>query len=144
MQPAEIFWRMLQYNEFDMSEMSLSNYCNPGEPGRGRPMWRSRPFPSRVFRHGLFLHQTPPRESTSRPNLAGKIGGVPEIQPDGLGLYARHPAARIRRASEPDPLGCRAAPIVSSTRCRPTSVSPQAPPGTELGDLLETAASSTS
>jgi len=26
MQPAEIFWRMLQYNEFDMSEMSLSNY----------------------------------------------------------------------------------------------------------------------
>jgi methyl-accepting chemotaxis protein len=26
MQPAEIFWRMLQYKEFDISEMSMSNY----------------------------------------------------------------------------------------------------------------------
>src|SRR4051812_45467491 len=26
LQPAEIFWRMLQYKEFDASEMSLSNY----------------------------------------------------------------------------------------------------------------------
>src|SRR5262245_44537463 len=26
LQPAEIFWRMLQYREFDASEMSLSNY----------------------------------------------------------------------------------------------------------------------
>ena len=26
MQPAEIFWRQLQYQEFDASEMSLSNY----------------------------------------------------------------------------------------------------------------------
>jgi 4,5-dihydroxyphthalate decarboxylase len=26
LQPAEIFWRILQYKEFDASEMSLSNY----------------------------------------------------------------------------------------------------------------------
>jgi len=28
LQPAEIFWRMLQYREFDASEMSLSNYTS--------------------------------------------------------------------------------------------------------------------
>ena len=26
LQPAEIFWRQLQYREFDVSEMSMSNY----------------------------------------------------------------------------------------------------------------------
>ena len=28
MQPAEIFWRQLQFQEFDASEMSLSNYTS--------------------------------------------------------------------------------------------------------------------
>ena len=40
MQPAEIFWRQLQYQEFDASEMSLSNYTtlvNAGSSRRGRP-----------------------------------------------------------------------------------------------------------
>jgi len=35
LQPAEIFWRMLQYREFDASEMSLSNYTtlvSQGDP----------------------------------------------------------------------------------------------------------------
>ena len=27
-QPAELFWRMLQYQEFDISEMSMSNYIS--------------------------------------------------------------------------------------------------------------------
>jgi 4,5-dihydroxyphthalate decarboxylase len=27
LQPAEIFWRMLQFNEFHISEMSLANYA---------------------------------------------------------------------------------------------------------------------
>ncbi len=30
MQPAEIFWRQLQFQEFDASEMSLSNYNHAG------------------------------------------------------------------------------------------------------------------
>ena len=28
LQPAEIFWRMLQYRDFDVAEMSLSNYTS--------------------------------------------------------------------------------------------------------------------
>ena len=33
-QPAEIFWRMLQYQEFDISEMSMSNYISLVGAGR--------------------------------------------------------------------------------------------------------------
>ena len=54
LQPAEIFWRQLQYNEFDVCEMSLSNYtmlaARPDPPYIAIPV-----FPSRVFRHGYFF-----------------------------------------------------------------------------------------
>src|SRR5258705_271009 len=50
LQPAEIFWRMLQYKEFDVSEMSLSNYTSLVSDGN--PPFIGIPvFPSRVFRH---------------------------------------------------------------------------------------------
>src|SRR4051812_42342403 len=57
MQPAEIFWRMLQYNEFDMSEMSLSNYAILVSRGDA-PYVAIPAFPSRVFRHGYFFINT--------------------------------------------------------------------------------------
>src|SRR5262249_34602851 len=50
MQPAEIFWRMLQYNEFDISEMSLANYSMLVAKGNA-PFLAIPAFPSRVFRH---------------------------------------------------------------------------------------------
>ena len=48
LQPAEIFWRMLQYKEFDASEMSLSNYTTLVGSGLA-PFVAIPVFPSRVF-----------------------------------------------------------------------------------------------
>ena len=57
MQPAEIFWRQLQYQEFDASEMSLSNYTSL--VSTGKPPFIAIPvYPSRVFRHGYFFINT--------------------------------------------------------------------------------------
>jgi len=64
LQPAEIFWRMLQYKEFDISEMSLSNYTSLVSGGNS-PFIAIPVFPSRVFRHGYFFI-TPQRESRDR------------------------------------------------------------------------------
>jgi len=33
-QPPDIFWRMLQFNEFEISEMSLSNYATLVSTGK--------------------------------------------------------------------------------------------------------------
>ena len=76
LQPAEIFWRQLQYGEFDVCEMSLSNYTmlasKPEQPFIAIPV-----FPSRVFRHGYFFINTD--KGIEKPeDLAGKRGGVPE------------------------------------------------------------------
>jgi 4,5-dihydroxyphthalate decarboxylase len=49
MQPAEIFWRMLQYREFDASEMSLSNYTTLVSGGNA-PFIAIPVFPSRTPR----------------------------------------------------------------------------------------------
>src|ERR1041385_6196834 len=57
LQPAEIFWRMLQYKEFDASEMSLSNYTTTIGAGNS-PFIAIPVFPSRVFRHGYFFVNT--------------------------------------------------------------------------------------
>src|SRR5438045_6002476 len=75
-QPAEIFWRMLQYQEFDVSELSLSNYTSLVDKGDS-PFIALPVFPSRVFRHGyIFINNG--RGIRSAADLAGKRGGVPE------------------------------------------------------------------
>src|SRR5436305_10839214 len=75
-QPAEIFWRMLQYQEFDVSELSLSNYTTLVDRGDA-PFIAIPVFPSRVFRHGYIFINT---DSGIREpkDLIGKRGGVPE------------------------------------------------------------------
>jgi 4,5-dihydroxyphthalate decarboxylase len=76
MQPAEIFWRQLQHQEFDASEMSLSNYITLVSRGNA-PFVAIPAFPSRVFRHGYFFVNT--EKGIERPSdLVGKRGGVPE------------------------------------------------------------------
>ena len=56
LQPAEIFWRMLQFKEFDASEMSLSNYTTLVSGGDA-PFVAIPVFPSRGVPPRLLLHQ---------------------------------------------------------------------------------------
>jgi len=65
LQPAEIFWRMLQYREFDVSEMSLSNYTTLVSGGNS-PFIAIPVFPSRVFRHGYFFINPKRRDHETR------------------------------------------------------------------------------
>jgi 4,5-dihydroxyphthalate decarboxylase len=133
MQPAEIFWRMLQFQEFDASEMSLSNYTSTGSTG---PPFVAIPvFPSRVFRHGYFFINTT-KGIEKGADLKGKRGGVPEYSMTAA-VYMRglmqhefgvKPSDVEWVQGRTDRLGRALPPDVRLT---------QAPPGTELGDLLE-------
>jgi 4,5-dihydroxyphthalate decarboxylase len=133
-QPAEIFWRMLQYQEFDVSEMSLSNYTSLVDRGDA-PFIAIPVFPSRVFRHGyIFVNAN--KGIKTAADLIGKRGGVPEytmtaavyirglleheygVKPSQV-EWVQGRAERIQRTLPPD---------VKVT---------QGTPGEDLGDLLE-------
>ena len=76
LQSEEIFWRMLNHREFDVSEMSLSNYVTM--MSRGECPFVALPvFPSRFFRHScIFIHAG---SGIQRPeDLRGKKIGAPE------------------------------------------------------------------
>jgi 4,5-dihydroxyphthalate decarboxylase len=134
LQPAEIFWRMLQFKEFDASEMSLSNYTTL--VSEGNPPFVAVPaFPSRVFRHGYFFINTS-KGITSGADLKGKRGGVPEYSMTAA-VYMRglmqhefgvKPSDVEWVQGRADRLGRKLPSDVRLT---------QAPAGTELGDLLE-------
>lgn len=74
----DIFWRMMRYQEYDASEMSLASYSIARE--RGEPDFVAIPvFPSRHFRLSCFYV----REGSSLRSLeelSGKRVGVPEYQ----------------------------------------------------------------
>lgn len=74
--PAEIFWRMHRFEEFDISEMSLGSYCVG--LARGDRRFVALPvFPSRVFRHGsLWVREDSPIRDPR--DLLGCRVGVPE------------------------------------------------------------------
>jgi 4,5-dihydroxyphthalate decarboxylase len=74
-QPPDIFWRMLQFNEFEISEMSLSNYATLVSTGKA-------PFvASRHFRRGSSAtatsSSTPKRGSRRRPTSRASAGASP-------------------------------------------------------------------
>src|SRR5919109_4461935 len=134
LQPAEIFWRMLQYQEFDVAEMSLSNYTSLVSQGDA-PLLAIPVFPSRVFRHGYFFINT--ERGIEHPrHLAGKRGGVPEYSMTAAvymrGLlqheYGVQPKDLSWVQGRADRLGRKLPPEIRLT---------QAPAGAELGDLLE-------
>ena len=134
LQPAEIFWRMLQFKEFDVAEMSLSNYTMTVASGDS-PFIAIPVFPSRVFRHGYFFINT--TKGIDKPqDLAGKRGGVPEYSMTAAvymrGLleheYGVKPSQIDWLQGRADRLQHKAPPGVRIA---------QAPAGVELGDLLE-------
>jgi 4,5-dihydroxyphthalate decarboxylase len=78
LRPGETFWRMLNHEEFDVSEMSLSSYTILRSEGDTRfiaiPV-----FPSRVFRHSaVYLRADSKIEKPQ--DLKGKRIGVADYQ----------------------------------------------------------------
>ena len=134
LQPGEIFWRMLQYKEFDASEMSMSNYISL--IGKGDQSFVGIPaFVSRLFRHGFIFINT--NKGIHKPrDLVGKRGGVPE--------YSQTAAVHIRGMLEHD-YGVKPTDIewVMGRPDRLVQKLPadlrlsHAPAGVELGDMLE-------
>ncbi|MGH8913399.1 MAG: hypothetical protein ACRDZM_02670 [Acidimicrobiia bacterium] len=75
--PAETFWRMLRFSDFDVSEMSISSYLIAKE--RGADLIAIPAFPSRRFMHiELMCHVDAGIEGPE--DLAGKRVGVGEYQ----------------------------------------------------------------
>jgi 4,5-dihydroxyphthalate decarboxylase len=73
----ETFFRMLRYQDFDVSEMSLSSYCRSkflSDPFIAIPI-----FPSRVFRHS-FVFVNEQSGIKEAKDLIGKRVGCPEYQ----------------------------------------------------------------
>lgn len=133
-QPAEIFWRMLRYQEFDVSELSLSNYTSLVDAG-DCPFIAIPVFPSKVFRHGFIFINT--EKGIEKPeDLTGKRAGVPEYTMTAA-VYARGMLEHEYgvKPSEVEWLQSRAPRI---DRPLPADVKlTQAPPDTDLGDMLE-------
>jgi hypothetical protein len=116
-QPADIFWRMLQFKEFEISEMSLSNYASLVSTGEA-PFVAIPVFPSRVFRHGYFFINTD-KGIKVPDDLKGKRGGVPEYTMTAAVYMAC--CSTNTGSSRPTSSGCRAAPTGSAATCRRTS-----------------------
>ena len=76
--PEEMFLRAFGREEFDVSELSMSNYLSVRS--RGECPYLALPvFPSRKFRHsGIYVRTD--RGITGPADMAGKIVGVPEFQ----------------------------------------------------------------
>ncbi len=134
LQPAEIFWRMLQFAEFDASEMSLSNYTTL--LSEGNPPFIAVPaFPSRVFRHGYFFINTA-KGIASGADLKGKRGGVPEYSMTAA-VYMRG-LMQHEFGVKPSEVEWVQGRVDRLGRKLPADIRlTQAPAGAELGDLLE-------
>lgn len=134
MQPAEIFWRMLQYREFQACEMSLSNtttMMSLKEP----PFVAIPVYPSRVFRHGYFFINTE-KGIRSPADLKGKRGGVPEYSMTAA-VYMRG-LLQHEYGVKPSDVEWVQGRTDRLNRKLPADIRlTQAPAGEELGDMLE-------
>ena len=76
MSVEEIFWRMMKYEEFDVSELSMGAFFTAAARGR-RPFIAIPVFPSRTFRHRCIFVNTSAGVRAVE-DLRGKRMGVPE------------------------------------------------------------------
>lgn len=75
--PSETFWRMLKFEVFDISEMSMSTFLISKSQGR---RWKAIPvFPYRSFFHTAIFVRTASKFN-SPEDLKGKKFGLPEYQ----------------------------------------------------------------
>jgi 4,5-dihydroxyphthalate decarboxylase len=72
----EIFWRMMKYEEFDASELSMGAFLTAASRGR-RPFIAIPVFPSRTFRHRCIFVNTGAGIRKAQ-DLRGRRMGVPE------------------------------------------------------------------
>jgi len=76
MSVEEIFWRMMKYEEFDVSELSMGAFLTAAARGH-RPFVAIPVFPSRTFRHRCIFVNTAAGVQRVE-DLRGKRMGVPE------------------------------------------------------------------
>lgn len=76
MSVEEIFWRMMKYEEFDVSELSMGAFLTAAARGH-RPFVAIPVFPSRTFRHRcIFINSAAGVRRVE--DLRGRRMGVPE------------------------------------------------------------------
>ena len=69
MSVEEIFWRMMKYEEFDVSELSMGAFLTAAARGR-RPFVAIPVFPSRTFRHRCIFVNTASGVQANRGSCA--------------------------------------------------------------------------
>ena len=76
--PANSFWRVFRFNEFDVTEMSLSSFIIA--KSKGKAPWKAIPvFPCKIFFHTHVLCNVD-SEIEKGADLKGKRIGLPEYQ----------------------------------------------------------------
>jgi hypothetical protein len=100
LQIEEIFFRQINYRDFDVSEFSMGKYCSLVSQGNS-PFVAIPVFPSRVPRHSSIYIRRDGPVKTPQDRQADRHSGMGA---DRLGLFARLHPAPIWHRSQVDPL----------------------------------------